>query len=549
MENGDREHEEQQGERPEQQQERPEQQDGRPEQQEKVDRTAPRMVLAIASGKGGVGKSLLAASVGIYLAQLGKRVVLVDADLNSANLHTHLGVDEPRTSLQSFLRKDVKHIEEVVAETPFSGLGLVPGHDNGVGASNFRATQKKRLLDQLRTLQADYVVVDLPTGSDFDTLDLFLAADVNIVLTVPEPTSIESTFRLIKSAFIRKISVIPGLSRILEDLKPRSYCGIPTPYQIQWLARERNPQLGEALHQAMALFKPRLVVNKIRARDDLELGRALCVVGRRHLALPMDYLGYVENDDMVWVTVRKRRPLLVEYPEAKVCRDIQRVARRMLSLENKEHPECTDVPKALHEQNHYEILGLHPGAIEEEVRRAQRRVRRIYSQGSAAIFGIAPPGEVDHMHRLIDAAYATLVDPEKRHLYNQNLFPEGPKLGTDQEANEDEGAAMQEGVLDQPPEAPPPENLPNMPPLAEDTQYTGDLLRQVRQARGVELQDIAERTKISMNYLKAIEEEDFFQTPAPVYLRGFIKTVARELRLNPKAVADSYMERYEPPPE
>ena len=502
-----------------------------------------RMVIAIASGKGGVGKSLLAANVGIFLAQLGKKVVLVDADLGAGSLHTLLGMPRPRGSLHAFLRKEVQSIVEVVAQTPITGLSLVPAQDNTVGAANPRPAQKNRLLGQLRSLPVDYVVIDLSSGTGFNALDIFLSADLHVVLGCPEPTACEGSFRLIKSAFIRRVRQHEGLKQILDDLRPSAHCGIPTPHQIYNLARERDPALGGVLHEAMAEFRPRLVLNKTRTRDDLELGPALTAVGRRHLTLPIDYLGHVENDDMAWVTVRRRRPLLVEYPEAKISRDIQRIARRMVSLETKERPECMGVPKAMMEQNHYETLGLHPGASNEDVRRAQRRERMFYGPDSTAIYGIAPPVEVDQMLRRIDGAYATLVDPEKRHLYNQNLFP-GGQLMEAEVVEETDPLADAEPVMEQQVE-PEQENLPDMPHLAGDTEFTGQLLRRVREARGLELSQIADRTKITMTYLRAIEDEDFASAPAAVYLRGFIKTVARELKIDPTQVASTYMARYD----
>ncbi len=510
-------------------------------------RSECRMVIAIASGKGGVGKTLLAANVGIYLAQLGKRVVLVDADLGAGSLHTLLGMQRPRGSLHAFLRKEVQSIVEVVAETPITGLSLVPAHDNAVGAANPRPAQKTRLLGQLRSLPVDYVVIDMAAGTGFNALDIFLSADLHVVVTSPEPSACEGLARFIKSAFIRKVRQREGLKQILDDLRPSAYCGIPTPHQIYVLARERDPALGGLLHEAMGEFKPRLVLNKTRTRDDLELGPALAAVGRRHLTLPIDYLGHVENDDMAWVTVRRRRPLLVEYPETKISRDIQRIARRMVSLETKERPECVAVPTGMTEQNHYEILGLHPGASNEEVRRAQRRVRNFYSKESTAIYGIAPPVEVDQMYRRIDEAYGTLVDPEKRHLYNQSLFPGGQMVETTvvEELPVSLASAATEPVVK--PEAAPPvvANLPDMPLLDADTEFSGPLLQQVREAMGLDLAEIADRTKITMTYLHAIEEEDYAAAPAPVYLRGFIKTVARELKLDAVQVAATYMERYD----
>jgi flagellar biosynthesis protein FlhG len=193
-------------------------------------------------------------------------------------------------------------------------------------------------------------------------------------------------------------------------------------------------------------------------------------------------------------------------------------------------------------QNHYEILGLHPGASEEEVRRAQRRVRRMYGKGSAAIYGIVPPDEVEEMLERIDAAQATLVDPDKRQAYDRSMF-EGGGEPENEERSRSSTPPVHEGVI-QAPEPVAVEPRPDMPEVTDDTVYTGELLRTIRQARGLDLQDIAERTKISRTYLEAIEEENFMATPAPVYLRGFVKTLARDLRLEPEQVARTYMERY-----
>ena len=88
---------------------------------------ARRQIWAIGGGKGGIGKSLLAASVGWELARMGRQVVLVDADLGGANLHTRLGLPTPPRTLGDFLQGRCSSIEDVVTATPTLGLRLISG--------------------------------------------------------------------------------------------------------------------------------------------------------------------------------------------------------------------------------------------------------------------------------------------------------------------------------------------------------------------------------------------------------------------------------------
>src|SRR6185503_3679856 len=95
-----------------------------------------RQIWSIGGGKGGIGKSLLTASLGWQLAQLGKRVVLVDADLGGANLHTCLGLPKPEMTLTDFIRRQVPHIDDVVTDTDVPGLRLISGASDFLSAAN-----------------------------------------------------------------------------------------------------------------------------------------------------------------------------------------------------------------------------------------------------------------------------------------------------------------------------------------------------------------------------------------------------------------------------
>jgi flagellar biosynthesis protein FlhG len=494
--------------------------------------TGARRIIAIGGGKGGVGKSLLAANVAIYLAQLGKRVVLFDADLGGANLHTFVGVERPAVTLGDFFDKRVSRIEDCVLETSITGLGLVSGEGDPLWAANPRPATKNRLLNQVRELDVDYLICDLPPGSGFTALDFFLVAHVGVLVVVPEPTSVENTWRFIKSAFLRRLRGIKGLQQLPAD---RAYeGGIPSPLDLYQSAKLVDAALAQQVLDEIHRFRPRLVVNQTRTRSDLDLGLQLRAAGRRRLGLAVDYFGHLESDDAVWLAVRKRRPLVVEHPEAKVSKNIERVMRRLLAVESEKSGPVT-VPRTTEQQNHYEVLEIDPGASTEEIRRAYRQVREMYSDESMVVCGLFAPERLEVVQGRLEAAYETLLDVEKRRRYDLELFPDGTRPPPSPSA-----APVPLPRVD---ETPARLDIPE-PEVSAKTDFTGDLLKRIREARGIDLMDIAQRTKINATHLRAIENARWELMPAVVYLRGFLVEYARCLRLDPQQVSRTFLERF-----
>src|SRR5262249_35835051 len=139
-------------------------------------------------------------------------------------------------------------------------------------------------------------------------------------------------------------------------------------------------------------FRPRLVVNQTRTRADLDLGGQLRSVGRRRLGLHIDYLGHLEANDAVWDAVRKRRPLVVEHPEAKVSKNVERVARKLLAAALLERSGLPfEAPRRTEEQTLYEVLEIDPGASDEDIRRAYKRMRDMFAPDSMALAGLYTP--------------------------------------------------------------------------------------------------------------------------------------------------------------
>jgi flagellar biosynthesis protein FlhG len=292
-------------------------------------------VLAVGGGKGGIGKSLVSSSLGIELARRDKDVVLVDADLGGANLHTCLGVNPPLATLDDLLTKRAR-IQDVAVPTPVPRLRLVAGALDGLDAANARYAHKQKFIQAIRQIDVDYVIVDLGAGTHFNVLDLFVAADRGVVVLVPEPTSIENVYRFMKGAFFRRLAHLAEEARIRKLLENAMGAkgAARTPASLLEEISKVSPTAADKLKPMMLSFRPALVVNQARTHEDLDTGHAVVAAWRKYFGLEMDYLGALHHDDEVWRAVRRRRPVLLEKPDARIALDIRGIVDELLFLEH-----------------------------------------------------------------------------------------------------------------------------------------------------------------------------------------------------------------------
>lgn len=295
--------------------------------------TAARRVISIGGGKGGIGKTLVAANLAVELARRGERVVLVDADLGGANLHTCLGIDPPKRTLSDFIERRVARIEDAISATGVPNLGLVSGALDHLDAANPKYAQKMRLMRHIQAIDADHVILDLGAGTHLNVLDLFLVSDHGILVLVPEPTAVENVYRFVKAAFWRRVRNVVSVCGLEEPLRAVMGEGaFRSPVEIIATLAVRDPEAGQLLSRQLELFRPRLVVNQARTPQDAEVGNAVVAAWRKFFGLEMDYLGQVQYDDQMWRTVRARRPMLSS-PGGATARSFGAIADRLAALD------------------------------------------------------------------------------------------------------------------------------------------------------------------------------------------------------------------------
>ncbi len=293
-----------------------------------------KTVISVGGGKGGVGKTLITANLGIMLAREGRNVILIDLDLGGANLHTCLGVDLPKSTLSDFMLKDVNDLNEILIDTPIRNLRLISGAQDILDIANIKYMQKVRFINKLKELDADYIILDLGAGTSFNTLDFFLASDIGIVTLVPEPTSIENVYRFIKSAFYRKLKNAEStlkVKKIIDDImKNRIANGISTPSDLLRKIDEVEPSMGQAIRNEISDFAPKLIINMIRSQTDIEIGHAVSSVCKKYFGIETDLLGYIEYDNLVWQSIRKKNPVILEFPNSKLISNFNRIYRKVI---------------------------------------------------------------------------------------------------------------------------------------------------------------------------------------------------------------------------
>ena len=254
-----------------------------------------RKVLAITSGKGGVGKTNIVTNLAIALARQGVRVLVLDGDFGLANVDLLLGI-APQYDLQDHILGD-RALDDIVLEGP-DGIRVIPASSGVEELANLDEYRTECVLRSLASVEddVDLILIDTPSGIGTHAVSLSQAADQIIVVTTPEPTAFSDAYAMIN-----------------------------------------------VLSQRPLKCTPSLLVNQANSEDEaLEVSRRVQSVAKRFLNLDIEYWGFVLADESVPKSVVRQEPFLSTYPYSPASSCIYRLAGRVLG----QSPQRKGVPIA-----------------------------------------------------------------------------------------------------------------------------------------------------------------------------------------------------------
>ena len=247
-------------------------------------------IIAISSGKGGVGKTNIAINLAIAYAQLGRKVVVMDADLGLANVNVALGVI-PQYNLYHLIRKQ-KRMKDILVDTNY-GIQIVAGASGFSKIANLSVEERNRFISELQELAiADVIIIDTSAGVSSNVLSFVAAADDAIIVTTPEPTAITDAYGIIKIIATEIDSMNMGLKLIVNR-----------------------------------------VSSVIEAKRVAE--RVINIAGQ-FLNLKVDYLGFVYDDSLVHEAVIKQKPFIAVEPRGRASICIKHIVGRLEKVDYKE---------------------------------------------------------------------------------------------------------------------------------------------------------------------------------------------------------------------
>jgi len=295
------------------------------------------IIISVGGGKGGVGKSSVSANIGALLTRRSFNVGFIDADLGGANLHLCLGVRRPATGLQDYIGGKFKTLKEVTVPTILPNSWLISGASDILELANPNFSQKKKIIRNLASMEADFIIVDLGAGSDTHVTDFFAAFHYGIVVIDGLPTSIENAYGFLKSGILRGLShLFTGNTELQSAIKHFTDPIHKKPFATvtEMLDQLSIPYPEEVREMRLWLShrKTLLILNMVKDPEDIQVGIRFVEMVKKYLYINMYYIGYIITTPDMRKAIKMLTPLVELCPQSAAADCFESITNNLLTL-------------------------------------------------------------------------------------------------------------------------------------------------------------------------------------------------------------------------
>lgn len=294
--------------------------------------SANTQILAIGGGKGGVGKSFVASSLAMDIAEAGHNTIIIDLDLGGANLHTLFGINTTNRGIGDFIYTPSSgHLEDYAVSCGIQNLRLISGNGFIPGIANLAYQQKVKVLKAVSRLNAEYVILDLGAGTSYNVIDFFSITQSGIVVTISEPTAILNAYEFLKNVFYRMLQKTfrndRAVLHTIDDFKiSRDEGEVSSMQSLIATVSAIDQKAAETMRNMCRDFRPGLILNMSREGGDA-LGKNLVDICKSFLDVDPVYLGAVPYDEVVHECLQQMKSAALEFPESPPNQALKKIAR------------------------------------------------------------------------------------------------------------------------------------------------------------------------------------------------------------------------------
>ncbi len=297
------------------------------------------VIISFGGGKGGVGKSTMTSNIGALLAQNKHSIGFIDADLGGANLHLCLGVKRPRYNLQDYLSGRVNNLSDIIEKTIVENSWLISGASDILELANPYFSQKQKIINNIKKLDVDYILVDLGAGSSSNVTDFFAAFSNGVIILDGLPTSIENAYGFLKNGIIRGITrLFPGRKDLKSHFQkfsdPHKEDGFATVTEMLGFLNHHYPEETHTIREWLRNRKTFLILNMVKYKEDISVAKKFTAIVKKYLNVNLQFLGYLINEPEVRRSMREMKPLVISNPPKKALECFIAITENLKTLTN-----------------------------------------------------------------------------------------------------------------------------------------------------------------------------------------------------------------------